>query len=401
MSRKKEVKKRHIFIITLAKIFLTIPLKIKYRYTYKKYKDLKDGPYLILGNHTISIDPILMSLSFPFHIYYFATEQIFNLGLLSKLLVFAANPIKKTKSVSDLSAIKKAKQIINEKGSVGLFPEGNITYDGVTNKMSPSVVKLIRMLKRPVIFYNFEGLYFSNGRWTVYTKKGKSRGFIKKIISYEEYKDLSDDELFDIVKENLYVNAYDFPYNNFKGKEIAKGLERLVFIDYKSNEPFSTYTKGDMLYSKSSNLTLKFLNNGMVTDNENNSFNLIEIHEKVLTSYLNYYRNNKNFSFDRTVNLSKTDANKKHDLGKGSFTLKNDRVIFINKHIEKEFLFSEISNLAIQGKKQIIIYEDNDTWLFRFDLETSPYIYLLTYQFYNEGENIYDENISIHKFGLQ
>lgn len=82
MSRKKEVKKRHIFIITLAKIFVTIPLKIKYRYTYKKYKDLKDGPYLILGNHTISIDPILMGLSFPFHIYYFATEQIFNLGLL-------------------------------------------------------------------------------------------------------------------------------------------------------------------------------------------------------------------------------------------------------------------------------------------------------------------------------
>src|SRR5690606_23551166 len=145
--KRKEVKFRHRVIPFFARIILWPIIKIKYRYKYKKYKDLaKKGPFLVLSNHTIPMDPILLGLSFPFHLYYFASEQIFNLGLLSKLLVYAVNPISKAKGTSDINAIRKARKIVKEGGSIGLYPEGNVTYDGKTAKINDSVVKLIRLL---------------------------------------------------------------------------------------------------------------------------------------------------------------------------------------------------------------------------------------------------------------
>ena len=151
--------------------------KRKYRHSYKKLKELKGkGPFLVLSNHTVPEDPIIISFAFPFVLYFFATEQIFNLGWLSKLLKYAANPISKSKSVSDMNAIRKSKNIIKQGGSVALFPEGNVTYNGQTSKIDIQIVKLIRLLKVPVILYRTQGLYLANPRWALFKKKGRSSG---------------------------------------------------------------------------------------------------------------------------------------------------------------------------------------------------------------------------------
>jgi len=122
MSKKKEVKFRHNVIVKVSKLLLKPGIKRNYGYKFKTYKELKnEGPFIVLGNHTVPIDPILMGMSFPFHLYYFATEQIFNLGFLSKLLIYAVNPIRKAKSISDMSSIRKAKQIVNEGASVAIY----------------------------------------------------------------------------------------------------------------------------------------------------------------------------------------------------------------------------------------------------------------------------------------
>ena len=81
--------------------------------------------------------------------------------------------------------------------------------------------------------------------------------------------------------------------------------------------------------------------------------------------------------------------------------LRKDSFYFIGKDGPVNWHFDDITNIAIQGKRQIIIYMANKTYLVRLELASSPYKYLLTYQIYNYikfgGANI-DEHLL--KLGL-
>src|SRR5690554_2623505 len=389
MAHKKEVRLRHKVITTMAKLFVIPYAKIKYRYKYKKYKNLKkDKPFLVLGNHTIPWDPILMGLCFPFHLYYFATEQIFNLGFLSKLLTYAVNPIKKSKSINDLAAIRKAMRIVKEKGSIGVFLEGNVTYDGETTSISPAIVKLIRLLKIPVAIFKTEGLYFSNPRWAVYEKKGKSKGEVTKTLYPKEYNQMSDDDLYVWIKEALYTNAYDAKEEVlYKGKEIALGLERLVFMDLKTMVPFENYSKGNMLKSHVSDFSLTYQPNGYLIDSNGNKHTLVSLNKEVIKSYIMYLRKlDTNEITSERVNLRISSEKENINLLDFTLSLNKDGLILSNDKEELEFKFSNIEALAIQGKRKIIFYSEK-TYLITLDGLSSPYKYLLTYQYYQyKGE---------------
>ncbi len=403
MRKKKETKWRHLFIVNIARLFLTKFMRRSYNYESKRHRELKrQGPFLILGNHTVAIDPLLMSLSFPFHIYYIATEQIFNLGFLSKLLKFAVNPIKKSKSVNDIVAIRKARKIVSEGGSIGVYPEGNLTYDGQTSQFGISVIKLIRLLKIPVIFFVTEGLYLSNPRWAVNKKRGRSKGYLKSILEPEDYNKLNDEQLYQHVYNELYVNAYQQdPKIPFKGQDLALGLERLIFIDLLTDEPFQNYTVGDMLYSRSSEFSLKYLEDGYLLDQNNNKLTLIELNERVIKSFFAYYKKTQQMDFTTSIFLERTIKNKKKKYGKATLTLKKDS--FLVKKKTNSVLtmnFADIGSIAIQGKKKLIVYHKDDTWLFVLDQNISPYAYFLTYQFYKKGELLDEQNLSVSDFGL-
>ncbi|NLN50306.1 MAG: 1-acyl-sn-glycerol-3-phosphate acyltransferase [Acholeplasmataceae bacterium] len=403
MRKKKETKWRHLFIVNIARLFLAKFMRRSYNYESKRHRELKrQGPFLILGNHTVAIDPLLMSLSFPFHIYYIATEQIFNLGFLSKLLKFAVNPIKKSKSVNDIVAIRKARKIVSEGGSIGVYPEGNLTYDGQTSQFGISVIKLIRLLKIPVIFFVTEGLYLSNPRWAVNKKRGRSKGYLKSILEPEDYNKLNDEQLYQHVYNELYVNAYQQdPKIPFKGQDLALGLERLIFIDLLTDEPFQNYTVGDMLYSRSSEFSLKYLEDGYLLDQNNNKLTLIELNERVIKSFFAYYKKTQQMDFTTSIFLERTIKNKKKKYGKATLTLKKDS--FLVKKKTNSVLtmnFADIGSIAIQGKKKLIVYHKDDTWLFVLDQNISPYAYFLTYQFYKKGELLDEQNLSVSDFGL-
>lgn len=403
MKRKTEVKFRHKVFSKVFKFFLYPYIKLKFKYQYKKYRNLKkEGPYIILSNHTMAFDPILISFSFNFPIYYIATEQIFNLGFLSKMLKYLVNPISKSKSESDLLTIRKARRIVSEGGSIAVYPEGNVSYDGAPVTINKSIIKLIRLLKIPVIIYNTEGLYLSDPRWAHKTKHGKTKGYINTIIKKAEYDKLDDDAFYELLLEHLNVNAYTSQENElltYKGKELALGLERLVFMDLKTNKPFVNYTKGNKLYSKDSDFELTYLNTGYVL-RDNQKTTLVDLNKEVIDKYYNYYlTSNDNFITEEEVSIELTSGNKKVKEGKHLVKLYKDKVIITGNSNEETYFFKDISSLAIQGKRKIIIYNEK-TLLLTLNDNSSPYKYLLTYQFYKKGEQNTDENNEFYQFGL-
>ena len=55
------------------------------------------------------------------------------------------------------------------------------------------------------------------------------RGYVSRVVSPEEYASLSDDELFEIIKNELYVNEA-VADSQFKHKKLAEYLERALYV---------------------------------------------------------------------------------------------------------------------------------------------------------------------------
>ena len=230
MAKKKKswVKYRHQAVRNLVYIFLKMITKRKYHVRIEKFKEQKKKPYLILFNHQTAFDQFFVSLACKKHVYYLASEDLFSNGWVSKLLRWAFAPIPIKKQATDPRAVLNCLRVKKEGGTIALSPEGNRTFSGRTGYMKDAIVAFVRSLKMPLAFFRIEGGYGVQPRWSDCTRKGKMRCYVSKMMEYEEYQSLSDEELYQLIQKELYVDegVLDNEYNH---KHLAQYLERAAY----------------------------------------------------------------------------------------------------------------------------------------------------------------------------
>ncbi len=234
MTKKKKqqkwIKPRHRLVRNLAALALKPYSKIKYGATIEPFRaQVKGQPYLILFNHQTAFDQFFVGLSVKGPVYYVASEDIFSMGWVSKLIRYIVAPIPIKKQTTDVGAVMACKRVAREGGTIAIAPEGNRTYSGKTEYINPAIVGLIRLLKLPLAFYRIEGGYGAHPRWSDTIRKGKMRCYVSKVLQPDEYAKLSDDELMRLVQEELYVNE-GVADGEFKHKRLAEGLERAIYF---------------------------------------------------------------------------------------------------------------------------------------------------------------------------
>ena len=244
MKRKNQRwhKPRLVFFFGLSKLLVGIYAKLVYRYRGEKF-DNRKGQYLFFYNHQTALDQNLMYLSLPKQPYTVATEDIFTMGVLSKIIRYTQAPIPFKKSASDFAAIKTCVKIIREGYSIALSPEGNRTFTGVTNHIKPSVGKLVKMLKLPVVIFIVRGGYGVLPRYADRPRRGRVSGRVERVITYEEYKDLSDEETYKLICDALYVDESDSGAV-CKSRRQAEYLERALYLCPKCGKVGTLYSKG-------------------------------------------------------------------------------------------------------------------------------------------------------------
>jgi len=346
----------------------------------------KSGPYLIIGNHTADADPILMDSVFDFPIYFVASDQLLNQGFTSALLKYFFAPIGKTKSLPDITVITTIKRILNEGGSVGIFVEGNVTMTGETVSIPPAIGKLIKMLNVPVIFFISHGLNFVNPRWSVFRKHGPTRGAITRILAPSEYKDLSGDEMTALVRKEIYVNAYDKdPKIEYKGKRIAEGLERLVFVCPKCHQPFGLTTEGEHLHCSKCGFVGTYDTHGYL-QSELGAQTLIELNAQTLKSWVEYLKRHPETKLDDAAKIFFSFERRKKRFRKGRHTFElNQEGVIVHRWLfpDEKFAFADIIGFAMQRKNVMIVYFRNNVTVFvKFKSNVSTYQYLATLQIF-------------------
>lgn len=230
MKKKNQwIRRRHKLVRDIAYCIMYPYMRWKCGVTIEKFKEQGDRQYLIVMNHQTVFDQFFVGCATKGAIYYIATEDIFSMGWISKLIRYLVNPIPIKKQTNDLKAVKTCIRVVKEGGSIALAPEGNRTYSGKLCYIKPSIVKLMRMLKLPLAIFRIEGGYGVQPRWCDDIRKGKMRAYVSRVVEPEEYAKLSDEELLELITRELAAEEarVDGEYHH---KNLAQYLERMIYI---------------------------------------------------------------------------------------------------------------------------------------------------------------------------
>jgi len=229
MKKTKWMKFRHRIITRIAHAVLYPYSRIKYGIKIERFREQGNRNYLILLNHQTAFDQFFVGMSFRGPIYYLASEDLFSKGWVSSLIRWLVAPIPIKKQTTDVTAVMNCIRVVREGGTIAIAPEGNRTYSGKTEYMSPSIAALAKKLKLPIAFYRIEGGYGVHPRWSDVVRKGKMRSYVSKVLEPEEFADMSNDDLAALIEKELFVDegVYD---GTFKSDKKAEYLERAMYV---------------------------------------------------------------------------------------------------------------------------------------------------------------------------
>lgn len=374
-------KPRHKVIYTLLRPLFLLYFKLKYKCKFPKPLKIKGG-CIILCNHVTTLDPFMVGAMVKGANYFMASMDLFQHKFVGKLIKWLVNPIPKQKSKSsDLAAVKTCMKVARENGNVVIFPEGNRTLTGKLGHVEPSIVKLVKALKKPLVILNIEGGFGTDPRWSNKIRKGKMRLSIKSVTPYEEIKDMENDALYKFIIDGITVDDLNF-YNNYKGKKRAEFLERVFYKCPVCNEYHKITTKKHTVYCTNCGLEVLYGEDLRFTSNkEEFKFDTIsdwydwQIEEIKNSSYaddeLIYSDNIKVFE----PILWK----KKRPIGEGKMSLYGDYFIFDLGENKIKINFDEIEAVTILGKKKMNIYAHDMTYQVFNDNTLNCLKYMHTY----------------------
>lgn len=225
-KKAKWIKKRHSFFRLILYPFIWALSKIKYHIKIEKCKEKRQ--FLVISNHQTTFDQFFLGLGFKKHLYYVTNDDIFSNGFVSKLISFLVKPIPIKKGTADVKAVMDCMRIAKEGGSIAIFPEGNRTYSGRTGAIKDTIAPFAKALKLPIAIYHIKGGYGVQPRWSDKTRGGKMTAGVSEIIEYDDYKNLSDSELYDLICKKLYIDEARLDIE-YPSKKSAEYLERAMY----------------------------------------------------------------------------------------------------------------------------------------------------------------------------
>lgn len=227
MAKNKQFKTRHKFYGVLFRPIYRIVLHCAYKIKMARIK--LDGPTLILSNHQTDLDAIMLMGSANKHVQPVCLDTLLSNGFTSKFLYHVTGMIPKKKGTTDINCVVKMMQCLKEGGNVLVFPEGNRTYAEFQFPFNESVFKLVRKTNASLLIVNIHNGTGVNPRWGSKKRKGAIWTEIKNRFTPDDLKNISDQELYEIVKKDLTVFDSESELE-YKSEAPAEYLERLLYV---------------------------------------------------------------------------------------------------------------------------------------------------------------------------
>ena len=359
-KNKKWVRRRHNLVRNIVNLFLYPYSRIKYGLRVEKLKEGRDRQYLVLYNHQTAFDQFFVGMPFKKVLYYVASEDLFSNGFVSKLIKFLVNPIPIKKQSTDVRAIMTCIKVASEGGSIAIAPEGNRTYSGKTEYMNPAIAPLARKLGLPIAFVRIEGGYGTHPRWSDVVRKGRTTCRVSRIMEPSEYAELTDGELSELIRSELYVNEAKADAA-FSHKKRAEYLERAIYVCPECS--LSTFeSKGDTITCKRCGLAVKYTEKKeLISQNPNFSFGFVSDwydyqKKEILSLNLEPYYEKPLYTEHSSVREVIPYTKKLSVYKDAEISLYANKIVAKEDGSVTEFLFDDASSLAVLGKNKLNLY---------------------------------------------
>lgn len=209
----------------------------------------KNDTFIIIGNHTDTMDPGYQIISLNRYIRFVSADFVVRLNCITKLLLGKMDGviIKNRNKPSDV-LISEIMENLKAGIPVGLHAEGLITTNGETGYISPNTGKLVKDSGVALITYRIVGGYLRKPRWAETGRNGPVYGKVVHEYSPEELKNYSVDEINEIIRRDIYVNAFEQQKMHpefYEGKNLAEFVERTLYLCPKCKEIGTLHSHGD------------------------------------------------------------------------------------------------------------------------------------------------------------
>lgn len=241
----------HRFVWAILKPPLWLFTRV--RFNFHPHPQPINGPFLAVSNHCNDLDPILLGLTLRKQCYYIASEHIFRKGngLGGKILMALQAPIVRQKGTTAgdtaLTAIRRLRKGYN----VAVFAEGNRSYNGQTGAIVASTAKLAKASGATLVTHRFRGGYLTTPRWSTHARRGRLDGEIVGIYPPEALKAMTAAEVADLLRCDIYENAFDTQREKkipYRGKKLAECLERALYFCPVCGKAGGLKSQGDELF---------------------------------------------------------------------------------------------------------------------------------------------------------
>lgn len=342
--------KWHAFFYETFQPLAVLYIKCLFDYKYESASK-KDENYIVLSNHVSDYDPIFVAASFRKHMYFVASEHIARWGWLFKLIDFLVWPIMRYKGTVAASTAIDILKRVKSGSNVCVFAEGVRTWDGVSSPILPSTAKLIKKAGCGLYTYKIIGGYFASPMWCgANIRRGPVYGAPVNYYSKEQLQNMSTDEIYKAIITDLHEDAYERQLKEpkrYPGKNLAEGLEKLMFICPACGKKDAFISKGKVVRCKHCDLTYTYDEYGMLHGGDFTTVKEFTDWQK--QQITNHVRENVTYTA-KEATLSTVKEHKEELVTKGELTLSKDGLVCG----EFKVALSDISEIATHGQRAIV-----------------------------------------------
>ena len=225
--------KNPCFLMGVAKYIISFPDLRKRKFKLEKINmEGLEGPYLMLVTHSSMVDfNVMLKATHPHKVNNVMTLEGFN--TYTEPLMRSLGVLGTRKYINDMNLVRNIKYCIEKLGNTFvLFPEARYSLDGCTSYIPSSTAKLIKVLKVPVVVLKIQGNFVTCPQWNKINKKTHVEAQMVQIITREECKDISLDEIAKRIREHFTYDDYKWQLENkikIDHPKRAEGLHALLY----------------------------------------------------------------------------------------------------------------------------------------------------------------------------
>ena len=222
------------FIMRLAKEIISFPdlRKRKAKLTKVGMEEIEGKPYLLLVTHSSMVDfNLMLKGTHPYKVNNVMTLEGFK--TYTEPLMRSLGVLGTRKFITDLHLVKNMKYCVDKlKNIFVLFPEARYSLDGCTSYLPDSLGKMVRLLGVPVVVLMIHGNFVTCPQWNKKNKKTFVEAEMRPIITAEETKSLSVEEINARIADDFRYDDYAWQRDNqikINHPGRADGLHALLY----------------------------------------------------------------------------------------------------------------------------------------------------------------------------